>query len=71
MGNSCEKRVNSLNINNCRILNHFKDQCLECTENFVLSSNSLTCFREILNCEESSASSSQVTCNECESGFYL
>jgi hypothetical protein len=73
-GNECVKRVQSINIANCAGGNPVKDECLKCSDNFVLVANKLTCLAAVANCKSYmnlSGEDGSLVCKECVDLYYL
>ena len=72
--NKCVNRISSTNILNCLENTIDKDTCEKCLEGFVLSSDSIKCFKEILECSNYSnnrSNSDEITCKGCNDRYFL
>ena len=71
--NECSERKDSLSIENCLRVNDFADECGECNEGFILTDQGRVCLPGIDQCKsyEYKANSKELTCSDCNKGFYL
>ena len=70
----CEIRTKSLNIQNCLENDVYKDKCSKCSSSYILSSDSIKCFNEIIQCEKysnNSSTSDSITCSQCKPRYFL
>jgi hypothetical protein len=72
---SCTVRVDSIEIENCKLFSPTSDKCQECFNGFDLTSDGLACLESVLNCEThvsgTSKTSTQLVCQKCNKNAYL
>lgn len=68
---TCEARVASASLQNCQSTAPDADKCLACDSGFLLSSDGLTCYKQLKSCQAHSYAQGKATCDRCSQGYYL
>lgn len=55
----------------CIYFHKFKDECLKCRDEYMLSSDNKKCLQKLTNCKKHSTTATAITCTLCDFNYAL